>query len=145
MTNTNDRFQRFVETSAYLTFDESLEIQREASRLQGQLIAKHAKIVGRALWRAAVTVAKAPVWFFDELNRARVGLRVHDELHRLTDRQLEDIDIARHEIGRYVLAAMDAVGSPVEASVEAKLRSIPGGRATRKAQPRIEMPRKRAA
>jgi uncharacterized protein YjiS (DUF1127 family) len=145
MTNANDRFERFVKTSAYLTFDESLEIQREASRLQGQLIAKHVKILGRALWRAVVAVSKAPVWFFDELNRARVGLRVHDELHRMTDRQLEDVGIARHEIGRYVLAAMDAVGSPVEDTVEAKLQSIPGGRAAKKAQPRIDMPRKRAA
>ena len=145
MTNVNERYEDFVKTSAYLTFDEALEIQREASRLQGQLVAKHAKIAGRALWRAAVAVVKAPVWLFDELNRARVGLRVHDELHRMTDRQLEDIGIARHEIGRYVLAAMDAAGGADEASVEAKLQTIPGGRAAKKAQPRIDMPRKRAA
>ncbi len=142
MTNTDKTYDVF-NGGRVPTYDEIIQIEREAHRLQGQIVAHHLKGFGRSLGRALVGVLKAPLWFFDAIGRARVGLRVHDELHGLTDRQLADIGIERHEINQYVMAAMDAAGTPAAAKAEENgLYSIPGGG---KKQPRIETPQKRAA
>lgn len=126
------------------TLDDVLRVQKEAAQLQGELMAKHWNLLTRGVWRTVKAIALAPIWFFDALLRARIGLNTYDDLNGLDDQALAALGLVRGDINRYVLAAMDSAGAPIAGVRQDRFYGIPGGR--RPADlPRIETPRRRAA
>ncbi len=53
----------------FLNFDEILDVQREASRLQGELIAEHARLLGRKISDVSKRVGQGIVRSFSHVTR----------------------------------------------------------------------------
>jgi hypothetical protein len=53
-----------LKTNRELIFDKEIEVRRMAARLQGEMVAKHAKYIGRKISEAAAGFAKNAVRFY---------------------------------------------------------------------------------
>lgn len=130
----------YLERAGTYTLDDILRVQEEAARLQAEVNAQVMGALVGGVGRAVRWAATGTVRFLRDQWVGVAAYRVHNELNRLSDRQLAQLGVSRDEITPYVAGLVaGAAEQPVA------LRAIDGGRIAGEAKTQEVPVRRRAA
>ncbi len=127
------------------SIDTISRIQRDAARMQGEMVSRHVAIGGGALWRAVKWVAVGAYRGYGALLAGVSAKHAYEALNGLSDADLERIGLTREQIPQRIAAIIDEALSAGRAAKPADLYTVEGGRKGKARKPKTELPRRRAA